>query len=252
MNSVSSCGIIFLVFCAVFLDLISQFHGPIVTAYPHIQWLSDAIDYDYQADSMGKENSLPRPQETCPPVLKSHSKNACSQRQCKTDLDCKSKRHRRCCFNGCVYTCTRQIDKAPVVDWRKAPRRVMKSAFYWLIHDVDRPEEFQSCSTTQVAEDEDPLLCPQSYTCHIVLEGDPERGIPNRGRCIKEKDHGSTMKLVNWKQKKANYLNPTSCYEETVIFLNGATARYNGKWCHCNNGKLTCRQKRHIPNSPTK
>lgn len=235
-----------------FVGCIVYFQSPVVCAHSHIQWLPDAIDYDYQADSTASENSLSRPQETCPPVLKTRSKKACNQRQCKTDLDCKRKRHKRCCFNGCVYTCTRQIDKAPVVDWRKPPRRVMKSAFYWLIQDVDRPEEFQSCSTTRVTEDEDLLLCPHGYTCHIILEGDQERGIPNRGRCIKEKDNDTKLKLSEWKEEKSTYLNPNSCYEKTVIFLNGATAQYHGKWCHCKNGTLTCTTKYHITKSPGK
>ena len=43
----------------------------------------------------------------------------------------------------------------------------------------------EACSTSIFSADESPLLCPHGYVCHIDYFGDPQKNIPNRGRCIK-------------------------------------------------------------------
>jgi hypothetical protein len=39
-----------------------------------------------------------------------------------------------------------------------------------------------------VEKDADPLLCPTGYFCSIFDEGEPEKGIPNQGTCLKLPD----------------------------------------------------------------
>eukprot|EP00106_Octopus_bimaculoides_P011315 XP_014778757.1 PREDICTED: WAP four-disulfide core domain protein 1-like [Octopus bimaculoides] len=153
------------------------------------------IDYDYQGDSP-KEEDTSSSQEACPSVPKTFSQSACQQSQCKTDQDCNNNKHKRCCFNGCIYTCTQPIDEPALIDWRVAPRRIVKSAPYWLIRDPETPEQYQSCSTSKVLDDGDPLLCPDGYVCHIVTPENHEQNIPNRGWCVKEKDDRNHSKYM--------------------------------------------------------
>ncbi|CAI9730439.1 four-disulfide core domain 1 isoform X2 [Octopus vulgaris] len=192
-------------------------------------WLVDLIDYDYQGDSP-KEEDTSSSQEACPSVSKTYSQSACQQSQCKTDQDCKNNKHKRCCFNGCIYTCTQPIDEPALIDWRVAPRRIVKSD--------------QSCSTSKVLDDGDPLLCPDGYVCHIVTPENHKHNIPNRGWCVKEKDDRNHMKDYEQREQKTKHIDPTSCYEDSIVFLNGASVHYKGKWCNCIEGKLTCKRKR--------
>ena len=46
----------------------------------------------------------------------------------------------------------------------------------------------ESCSTSPVDDDEDPLLCPHGYYCHVTHQGNPAKGFPNSGYCVKETD----------------------------------------------------------------
>jgi hypothetical protein len=45
----------------------------------------------------------------------------------------------------------------------------------------------EPCSTTPY-EDEDPLLCPTGYICHVEKPGNSKKDLPNLGHCIPEKD----------------------------------------------------------------
>lgn len=47
------------------------------------------------------------------------------------------------------------------------------------------PSTAEACSTTE--DGAEPLLCPSGYECHILQPGDAAQGIPNHGRCVKQR-----------------------------------------------------------------
>jgi hypothetical protein len=50
--------------------------------------------------------------------------------------------------------------------------------------------EVQTCTTSRFGKNEDPLLCPHGYICHVMIKGNRKKRIQNRGYCVPEKDNG--------------------------------------------------------------
>ncbi|XP_033119885.1 WAP four-disulfide core domain protein 1-like isoform X2 [Anneissia japonica] len=122
----------------------------------------------------------------CPPS--SHGKSTqeeCSACSCWADSQCGH--NKKCCHNGCTYTCMQVITPPLVFDWLEEPTRQRESGKAWLI---DGPEDnlAEEVCTTSIFPDDDslPLECPTGYQCFIQDDGDIEQGIPNRGVCVKQ------------------------------------------------------------------
>ncbi|XP_064610867.1 uncharacterized protein LOC135475056 isoform X2 [Liolophura sinensis] len=149
--------------------------------------------YDHQGDApddAGTQND-----DHCPPYPTEASPRACRARPCKTDKDC-HKGNQRCCFNGCMLTCTAEMTQPAVVDWQKEPRRQGLSGTSWLIKGPEETDDVEPCTTTRDPDDGDPLLCPHGYVCHITDPGDPELGVPNRGQCLQEEQEQRTSWVI--------------------------------------------------------
>lgn len=96
----------------------------------------------------------------------------CSARPCRHRQDCADL---LCCFNGCVFTCTREMEPAPVIDWLQDSEA----------NPVALPDAaVQSCSGFPRPAPSQPTGCPVGYICRIQDPGDPLRGIPSSGTCV--------------------------------------------------------------------
>ena len=49
----------------------------------------------------------------------------------------------------------------------------------------------QPCTTSRFGKNEDPLLCPHGYTCHVSFKGNRKKRIQNRGYCVPDKVNGN-------------------------------------------------------------
>jgi len=53
----------------------------------------------------------------------------------------------------------------------------------------------EPCSTTRLAGDS--LLCPHGYVCRVTYRGDRRKGIPNRGKCVPQKQRRRKGRLFH-------------------------------------------------------
>ena len=83
----------------------------------------------------------------------------------------------------------------------------------------------EDCSTNDIMDDEDALLCPHGYICHIEDPGNPSQGIPNRGTCIKERNRSQNHRGRRFRLKNLS-LQKGVCVFENAIFVDGATFLY--------------------------
>lgn len=205
------------------------------------KWVVDSIFYeDYQSDS-----GVPNSPDVCPPVPDTITADACATSTCQKDTDCPD--GLKCCFTGCSFTCLQEIKPAAVVDWRKEPRR-SRSGISWLINKPNDPlSGAETCSTSPVDPDEDPLLCPDGYFCHVTHKGNPKQGIPNSGYCVKQKDDqlspGEEELIISSALKQRQH-----CQVENIVLLEGANIKLKNKSCRCKKGHLSCKSR----NSKTK
>ncbi|XP_010596127.1 WAP four-disulfide core domain protein 1 isoform X2 [Loxodonta africana] len=135
--------------------------------------------------------------DRCPPPPRLLPPGACQAVRCQADADCP--RHKRCCYNGCVYACLEAVPPPPVLDWLVQPKPRWLGGNGWLL---DGPEEIlqaEACSTTE--DGAEPLLCPTGYECHILSPGDMAEGIPNRGQCVKQR-----RQTANLQEHFSNFL----------------------------------------------
>ncbi|KAL4221672.1 WAP four-disulfide core domain protein 1 [Mactra antiquata] len=202
------------------------------------KWMIDSIFYDdYQSDA---PMEIPDTYDVCPPVPEVTSDDACAHEKCQRDTDCKD--GYRCCYNGCVFTCLQEIPPAPLVDWRVEPRR-SRTGVSWLIQEPgSSTTEVEICSTSPVDDDEDPLLCPTGYFCHVTFDGDTKHGIPNTGYCVRETENTYSPgeeDLVLTSALRQRQV----CQVENMILLEGARIVLKDKSCRCRKGLLSCKKR---------
>ncbi|KAG7229842.1 hypothetical protein INR49_012491 [Caranx melampygus] len=168
-------------------------------------------DYEYPNHPQSTQHQK---NDRCPPPPQMLPERACEVPGCRSDSECE--RHKRCCYNGCIYACLESVQPPPVLDWLVQPKPRWLGGNGWLL---DGPEEVlqgecsvdqslrpkpvslyitspgfqcvsncpaaEACSTTE--DGDEPLHCPTGYECHIINPGNPSAGIPNRGQCIKQR-----------------------------------------------------------------
>ncbi|XP_028595978.1 WAP four-disulfide core domain protein 1 isoform X2 [Podarcis muralis] len=116
----------------------------------HLKLAEKYDDYEYPLHSHGTPYQK---NDRCPPPPQTLPDRACEVPSCRSDSECE--RHKRCCYNGCIYACLESVPPPPA----------------------------EACSTTE--DGDEPLHCPTGYECHIINPGNAAEGIPNRGQCIK-------------------------------------------------------------------
>lgn len=204
-------------------------------------WLVDSIYYtdEYQGDAPAAPPAI----DLCPPVPDVTSEEeACQRDACQSDTDCSDSY--RCCFNGCVFTCLLEVKPAPVVDWRKEPRR-SRSGISWL---VDGPKlkmpDAEPCNTNPVEPDEDPLLCPYGYVCHVDEARDSKKHKNSgQGYCIKKTADLTLTEDVSPAEASALHEGKV-CTVDNIVLLEGAKMRFQDKICRCKKGLLSCSQRK--------
>ncbi|XP_061188397.1 WAP four-disulfide core domain protein 1-like isoform X2 [Saccostrea echinata] len=201
------------------------------------RWLSDELnydDYDYNKDEP-QNLALSDDDSECGPVPDIVLTGFCKKKTCSSHTDCR-KKNQRCCFNGCVKTCMRQPDPPPFIDWIKEPRSRIVSGVSWLINGPSNRNELQTCTTSPFGKNEDPLMCPHGYTCHVVIKGNKKKRIQNRGYCVPEKEN-----VVRSHRKQNNRSTVTGeCPLDKYILAEGAFMLFDGKKCFCKKGFLEC------------
>lgn len=200
-------------------------------------WLDDFTKdylYDMQGDS-------PTGGSTCPPPPEHIEAWACKATSCASDVDCTGA-HTRCCNNGCRFTCMATVQEPPVVDWIREPPRILKSGYSWLVpgeeSDNQGSNSVEWCSTSALDEDEDALLCPHGYQCHIEAPGDPAAGVPNRGRCLKQRAH--TQEPRQTFRLKPSAIRSGVCVFEDQEIPDQAEFVYHHYPCSCIDGSIEC------------
>ncbi|XP_072492294.1 WAP four-disulfide core domain protein 1 isoform X5 [Notamacropus eugenii] len=156
----------------------------------HLKLAEKTQDYEYPLHTHGGHH--PR-SERCPPPPQTLPKGACEVTSCRSDSVCE--RHKRCCFNGCIYACLESVQPPPVLDWLVQPKPRWLGGNGWLLDGPEEVLQAEACSTTE--DGAEPLHCPTGYECHILNPGNSAEGIPNRGQCIKQrKASGSNSNFV--------------------------------------------------------
>ncbi|KAK3803669.1 hypothetical protein RRG08_023383 [Elysia crispata] len=180
--------------------------------------------------------------ELCPRVPHQLPVGSCDVQQCISDDDC-SERQRKCCYNGCAYTCLPEVYRPAHLDWIKEPKR--------------RLELVETCSTSfqeDEDDDSDPLLCPHGYQCSIDDPGKPEAGIPNRGHCVKVMDvrkvteeitklePSPSMDQMLQADAPYDFPPPQHCMlgYDGLMLLSGHSITKNGTECFCVEAELKC------------
>ncbi|XP_041078407.1 WAP four-disulfide core domain protein 1-like [Polyodon spathula] len=127
----------------------------------------------------------------CPPPPQMLPERACEVPSCRSDSECE--RHKRCCYNGCIYACLESVQPPPVLDWLVQPKPRWFGGNGWLLDGPEEVLQAEVCSTTE--DGDEPLHCPTGYECHIIHPGNPAAGIPNRGQCIKQRENSDRCSL---------------------------------------------------------
>ncbi|XP_062569213.1 WAP four-disulfide core domain protein 1-like [Saccostrea cucullata] len=124
-----------------------------------------------------------------------------------------------------------------VIDWIKEPRSRIVSGVSWLISGPSKNNELQTCTTSPFGKNEDPLMCPHGYTCHVIIKGNRKKRIQNRGYCVPEKETA----VVRGHRKQNNRSSATGqCILDKYILAEGAFMLFDGKKCFCKKGFLEC------------
>ncbi|MBN3316587.1 WFDC1 protein, partial [Atractosteus spatula] len=137
-------------------------------------------DYEYPSQSQSAQYQK---NDRCPPPPQTLPERACEVPSCRSDSECE--RHKRCCYNGCIYACLESVQPPPVLDWLVQPKPRWLGGNGWLLDGPEEVLQAEACSTTE--DGDEPLHCPTGYECHIINPGNPTAGIPNRGQCIKQR-----------------------------------------------------------------
>ncbi|XP_076451292.1 uncharacterized protein LOC143287232 [Babylonia areolata] len=215
-------------------------------------WLADEIFYDDVSvyDKPQGDQAAEQPTELCPPVPASLPDGSCHAQTCSSDRECGESGTRKCCYNGCIYTCLPELAAPAFLDWLREPRRRLSSGLSWLVTGPDEADEAEPCSTTPVDSDADPLLCPEGFFCSLYDEGDVTRGIPNQGLCVKlADDDTSTADSAAGSEGKEDsrrrrVKHEHACDLDGRMLLEGHAITRDGQQCICRRRKLTCEEQR--------
>ncbi|KAL8571194.1 hypothetical protein ACOMHN_010655 [Nucella lapillus] len=190
------------------------------------------------------------PQELCPPVPATMPAGSCHAQKCTSDRECGDSGIRKCCYNGCIYTCLPELAPPAFLDWIREPRRRLSSGLSWLVTGPDEANEAEPCSTSAVDSDADPLLCPQGYFCSLYDIGDVSKGLPNEGVCVKLTDGDdasqaeSEVVSENKEDGGAPVTHAHACDLDGRMLLEGHAIVQNGQQCICRRRRLTCEGER--------
>ncbi|XP_013384436.2 WAP four-disulfide core domain protein 1-like [Lingula anatina] len=104
------------------------------------------------------------------------------------------------------------------------------------MEDEQEPEE-EPCSTS-VTGDEEPLLCPHGYVCHIVEAGSPDKGVPNSGVCkkIDRKDRPTS--------NHHHHRGHGKCSINGDNYHHGDSFFYQTYKCTCRHGRIQCEEQK--------
>uniref|UniRef100_A0A4W5PDR0 WAP four-disulfide core domain protein 1 n=1 Tax=Hucho hucho TaxID=62062 RepID=A0A4W5PDR0_9TELE len=155
---------------------------------------------DYEYPNQQSQSTQHQKNDRCPPPPQMLPERACEVPGCRSDSECE--RHKRCCYNGCIYACLESVQPPPVLDWLVQPKPRWLGGNGWLLDGPDEVLQAEACSTTE--DGDEPLHCPTGYECHIINQGNPATGIPNRGQCIKSRGNsdGRPMRQKSYKDYK--------------------------------------------------
>jgi len=211
--------------------------------------------FSSSSDTMGRhfasiaaENAAhldPNAIDTCPPPpsdMPSYKSVFCSAPTCHSDRECAPRQLRRCCFNGCKFTCLMKMLPPPLVDWSESPNNRQKGM---LLLDDRGDSSVETCTTSHFDSSsawEQPLLCPHGYTCHILDLGEPTKGVPNRGHCVKERHtHKTHAHGPVWHFRiRTGSTSNLGCTLDSHVYSNGAFFQYDRHPCTCEQGMITC------------
>ncbi len=76
--------------------------------YPYIYCLPISQDYEYPNHP---QNAQHQKNDRCPPPPQMLPERACEVPGCRSDSECE--RHKRCCYNGCIYACLESVQPPP-------------------------------------------------------------------------------------------------------------------------------------------
>lgn len=166
-------------------------------------------DYEYPLHA---HNSHYQKNDRCPPPPQTLPERACEVPSCRSDSECE--RHKRCCFNGCIYACLESVQPPPVLDWLVQPKPRWLGGNGWLLDGPEEVLQAEACSTTE--DGDEPLHCPTGYECHIINPGNPAEGIPNRGQCIKQRGNsdGRSLRHKYYKEHLGSNSHNVAGYEK--------------------------------------
>jgi len=217
---------------------------------------SNSATIERHFTSIAEENSVhldPNAIDTCPPPpsdMPDYKSIFCEAPQCRSDSECSPRELRRCCFNGCKFTCLMKMLPPPLVDWSETPNDHKKGL--WMLDGRDDPS-VETCTTTHFdsSDWEQPLLCPHGYTCHILDLGDVAKGIPNRGHCVKERHtHKTHAHGPVWHFRiRTGSTSNLGCTLDSHVYSNGAFFQYDRHPCTCEQGMITCTVARYKENT---
>ncbi|XP_070996694.1 WAP four-disulfide core domain protein 1-like isoform X1 [Oncorhynchus clarkii lewisi] len=170
---------------------------------------------DYEYPNQQSQSTQHQKNDRCPPPPQMLPERACEVPGCRSDSECE--RHKRCCYNGCIYACLESVQPPPVLDWLVQPKPRWLGGNGWLLDGPDEVLQAEACSTTE--DGDEPLHCPTGYECHIINQGNPAAGIPNRGQCIKSRGNsdGRPMRQKSYKDYK-DYLGIGSSSNNAVAY----------------------------------
>jgi len=209
--------------------------------------------------SIAEENSAhldPNAIDTCPPPpsdMPTYRSIFCEAPSCHSDSECSPRELRRCCFNGCKFTCLMKMLPPPLVDWSGSESPNDRHKGLWLL-DNREDSSVETCTTSHFDSSsswEQPLLCPHGYTCHILDLGDPTKGVPNRGHCVKERHtHKTHAHGPVWHFRiRTGSTSNLGCTLDSHVYSNGAFFQYDRHPCTCEQGMITCTVARYRENS---
>uniref|UniRef100_A0ACB8EBF4 WAP four-disulfide core domain protein 1 n=1 Tax=Sphaerodactylus townsendi TaxID=933632 RepID=A0ACB8EBF4_9SAUR len=166
-------------------------------------WFKFRGDYEYPLHSHGAPYQK---NDRCPPPPQTLPDGACEVPGCRSDSECE--RHKRCCYNGCIYACLESVQPPPVLDWLVQPKPRWLGGNGWLLDGPEEALQAEACSTTE--DGEETLRCPTGYECHIINPGNAAEGIPNRGQCIRQRGNsdGRNLQPKYYKEYLGKQLQP--------------------------------------------
>ncbi|XP_035697501.1 uncharacterized protein LOC118430628 isoform X2 [Branchiostoma floridae] len=188
-------------------------------------------------DGRGEPLEVGGDEYRCPPPLTVNKlrRRVCQQTKCVSDSTCGAER--RCCFNGCVFTCLDAVPPPAVLDWLEQPSPQRSAGYAWLVAEPEEVMGVETCSTTTASPNDLPLECPHGYVCHITNQGDPNSDIPNAGICIKGQDDESPRQF---RLRSGPTDDGKGCMVEGQTYRNKQLFSFNTHICKCRNGGVTC------------